>query len=93
MEDLKEQLVCVKFCFKLGKNFYRDFSDLATGLWRGLFEPYAMSQVLRAFQIGRTSIEDDPKSGRPSMSMDNDHVEKVLAVISQNRRLTVREVA
>jgi len=42
---------------------------------------------------GRTSIKDDPKSGRPSMSMDNDHVEKVLAVISQNRRLTVREVA
>ena len=42
---------------------------------------------------GRTSIEDDPKSGRPSTSMDDDHVEKVLAVICQNRRLTVREVA
>jgi len=25
--------------------------------------------------------------------MDEDHVEKVLAVIGQNRRLTVREVA
>jgi len=34
-----------------------------------------------------------PKSGRPSTSMDDDHVEKVLAVIRQNRRLTVREVA
>ena len=41
----------------------------------------------------RTSIEDDPKSGRPSTSMDDDHVEKVLVVIRQNRRLTVREVA
>ena len=39
------------------------------------------------------SIEDDPKSGRPSTSMNDDHVEKVLAVICQNRRLTVREVA
>ena len=45
------------------------------------------------FKSGRTSIEDDPKSRRPSMSMDDDHVEKVLAVIHQNRRLTVREVA
>ena len=45
------------------------------------------------FTSGRTSIEDDPKSGRPSMSMDDDHVEKVLAVIHQNRRLTLREVA
>jgi len=45
------------------------------------------------FKSGRTSIEDDPKSGQPSTSMDDDHVEKVLVVIRQNRRLTVREVA
>jgi len=45
------------------------------------------------FKSGRTSIEDDPKSGQPSTSVDYDHVEKVLAVIRQNRRLTVREVA
>jgi len=47
----------------------------------------------QGFKSGRTSIEDDPKSGRPSTSMDDDHVEKVLAVIRKNRRLTVREVA
>jgi len=47
----------------------------------------------RRFKSGRTSIEDDPKSGRPSTSIDDDHFEKVLAVIRQNRRLTVREVA
>ena len=35
------------------------------------------------FKSGRTSI-DDPKSGRPSTSMEDDHVEKVLAVIPQN---------
>ena len=45
------------------------------------------------FKSGKTSIEDDPKSGRPSTSMEDDHVEKVLAVIRQNRRLTVREAA
>jgi len=44
------------------------------------------------FKSGRF-IEDDPKSGRPSTSMDDDHIEKVLAVIRQNLRLTVREVA
>ena len=45
------------------------------------------------FKSGRTSIEEDPKPWRPSTSTDDDHVEKVLAVIRQNRRLTVREVA
>ena len=44
------------------------------------------------FKSGRTFIEDIPKSGQPSMSMDDDHVEKVHAVIRQNRRLIVREV-
>jgi len=39
--------------FKIGKNFYGDFSDVATGLWRGLFEPYAISRVVPAFQIGQ----------------------------------------
>jgi len=38
----------------------------------------------QCFKSGRTSIEDGPKSGRPSTSMDDDHVEKVLAVICQN---------
>ena len=45
------------------------------------------------FKSGRTSIEDDPKSGRPSTSMDDGHFEKVLAVIRQNRLPAVREVA
>ena len=44
----------------------------------------------RRFKSGRTSIEDDPKSGQPSTSMDDDHVEKVLAVIRQNHCLTVK---
>ena len=41
---------------------------------------------------GRTSIEYDPKSGRPSSSTDDDHIENVRSVIRENRRLTVREV-
>ena len=32
--------------FRIGKTVYGDFSDVATGLWRGLFEPYAMSRVV-----------------------------------------------
>ena len=37
----------------------------------------------RRFKSGRTSIEDDSKSGRPSTSMDDDHAQKVLAAIRQ----------
>jgi hypothetical protein len=44
----------------------------------------------QCFKSGRTSTEDDPKTGRSSTSMDDDHVEKVRAVIRENRRLTVK---
>jgi histone-lysine N-methyltransferase SETMAR len=45
------------------------------------------------FKSGRPSIEDDPKSGRPSSSTGDDHIEKVHSVICENSRLTVREVS
>ena len=45
------------------------------------------------FKSGRTSIEDDPKSGQPSSSMGDNHTEKVHSVIRENRRVTVCEVS
>jgi len=39
------------------------------------------------------SVGEDPGPGRPSTSTNDDHVERVRAVIRGNRRLTVRNVA
>ena len=39
------------------------------------------------------SVSEDPRPGQTSTSTNNDHVERVRAVIRGNRRLTVREVA
>ena len=39
------------------------------------------------------SVGEDPRPGRPSTSTNDNHVERVRAVIHGNRRLTVREVA
>ena len=47
----------------------------------------------KRFKEGRTSVDDDPRSGRPSTSKTDDNVAKVREVIRSNRRLTVREVA
>ena len=35
----------------------------------------------QCFKSRRTSTEDDPKSGRPSSSTGDDHIEKVRSVI------------
>ena len=52
MKDLEEQCLR-KILFQIGKRLYGDFSDVATGLWGGLFETYAMLRVVSAFQIGQ----------------------------------------
>jgi len=47
----------------------------------------------KLFKEGRISVGQDPRTGRPTTSIDDDHVERVHAVIRGDRRLTLREVA
>ena len=47
----------------------------------------------RRFKEGRTSVESDPQSGRPSASKNEEMIAKVRTVVRNNRRLTVREIA
>jgi len=55
--------------------------------------PTQWHELYRRFNLGRTFVVGDPKSGRHSTSTDGDHVEVVLAMIRQNCHLTVREFA
>jgi len=66
-----------------------------------LKQPYgehalSRSQVFKwfkAFSEGRESIEDEPRSGRPSTSKTDNNVEIVGALVRSDRRLTVRKIA
>jgi len=93
MKYLEEQRVCDKFCFNLGKTFTETFQMLQQAYGEECLSCTQCYEWYQRFKTGRTSIEDDPKFGWPSMSMDDNYVEKVLAVIRQNHRLTGREVA
>ena len=79
--------------FQIGENFIETFQMLQQAYGEDCVSRTQCHEWYQRFKSGRTSVEDDPKFGRPSTSMDEDHVEKVLAVIHQNRRLIVREVA
>jgi len=93
MKDLEEQRVCVKFCFILGK--------IATETWKMLQQAFGdecmcQTQCLEwysHFKTGRTLIDEDPRSGRPSTSTDDVHFDAVHDLILQNCRLTIREIA
>jgi len=93
MKDLEEQRVCDKFCFHFGKTFIETFQMLQQAYGQECLSHTQCHEWYQRFKTGRTSVKDDPKFGQPSMSMDDNHIEKELTVVHQNRRLTVREVA
>lgn len=46
----------------------------------------------KAFKDGRETVEDAPRSGRPSTSTNDDNVEKVKEIVLENRHTSVREL-
>ena len=44
----------------------------------------------KRFKNGRLSIEDDERSGRPSTSTDDPHIDEINTLVRANRRLIVK---
>jgi hypothetical protein len=83
MDMLKQQRVCIKFCQKLGKTatemyeMLQAFGETALS-WFKTFEWYSR------FKNDRTSIGDDPHTGRPLTTQTNETAACVNAVICGN---------
>lgn len=45
------------------------------------------------FKRGRTSLRDDPRSGRPAITITDDVVASVHRVVEENRRVTTHQIA
>jgi hypothetical protein len=88
MQELEEQRACVKFCGKIGKYFTETFQFFNQAYGEDCMSRSAMS----GFSVlDRMSLGEDPGPGLPSTSTNDDHVERVRAVIGGNRRLTFRK--
>jgi hypothetical protein len=64
MKSVKEQRLCVKFCFKVGK------TAAETHMLLEAYGDDALSQTttdewFKPFENGRTSTDDNERSGRP----------------------------
>jgi hypothetical protein len=84
MKDLEEQRVCVKFCLKLATTFTETFQMLKQAYGEDCLSRTQCYEWYQCFKPGRTSTKDNSKTGRPSTSTYDDHVEKVCGVIREN---------
>ena len=91
MTERLEQRYCIKFCQKLGdsqvetiRKIHTVFGDDAMGITQ-------IKEWYNRFKDGRTSVESEPRSGRPSACRNDQVIAKVNAVVMRDRRLKFRK--
>ena len=92
MTDSKEQRICIKFCFSLKK-----IAAETHRMLQQAFRDNAMSQSnaflwYKCFKDGRTFVDNDEHSGRPTTSTTPENKGKVRKVILADHRQTIHDV-
>ncbi len=92
MTECVEQRYCIKHCQKLGdsqaetiRKIHRVFGDSAMSVTQ-------IKVWYNRFKDGRTSVESNECSGRPSTCCNDAIIEEVKTLIMANRHLIVREI-
>ena len=89
MADCREQRAAVKFCFLLGKSAAETIVMLKTAYGDAALSKTRVYEWFSRFKNGEMSIEDQPRSGRPATSRSDENVDKINALICEDRRRTI----
>jgi len=93
MQENMEQRYAIKFCVKLNKSATEIFASLTEAYGDATLSRTVVFKWHKAFKEGRENVVDDPRSGRPISSTNDQYVEVVQAVMAKYCRLSVRMIA
>lgn len=88
-----EQRANIKFCVLLQKSPGETLQMLIQAYGDVAMKKSQVYEWHKRFREGRVSIEDDPRSGRPSTAVTDENIERVRQVVRANRRITIDEIA
>ena len=78
---------------KLNKSATETFASLTEAYGDATLSRSMVFKWHKAFKEGRENVEDDPRSGRPILSTNDQNVVVVRAVMAKDRRLSIRMTA
>jgi transposase len=90
MADFRER-ACIKFCFKLGKTATECYEMFKIAFGEQAVGRSTTFQWFSRFKAGRTSTDDDERSGRPVSSSMPEMTERVRQIIRADRHRTIDE--
>jgi hypothetical protein len=93
MADVKEQRICIKFCFNLNKIAAETHQMLKEAFGEQTLSQERTFEWFKRFKDGRESVEDRKHSGRPSTCTTPEIIAKVREVILEDRLSTMFVIA
>ena len=93
MDQRKEQRVCIRVCADLGKSATETLEMIQQGFGDQSLSRTQVFQWHARFKAGRTSVDDDEHTGRPTSCTTPETVARIQEIIHQDRRRTTRDIA
>ena len=92
MTEKQDQRICIKFCFQLGNTSSETIQMMQKAFGNKCMRKIRIKDWYNRFKGGRTSLDSDSRSARPSTTKTFYNIEQVRLAIGGDRRLTVHEL-
>jgi hypothetical protein len=91
--EKQEYRALIKHCFLMGKTPKQSFQWLQKCYPTSTPSRTTVYRWFSEFKMGRTSIEDAPRSGRPKEATNSEIVKQVHRIVLSDRKVKLREIA
>jgi len=92
MTERLEQRYCIRFCQKLGDSQVETIWKIQWVFGNDAMGITQIKEWYNQFRDGRTLVESDNRSGRPSTSRNDELIDQVRTLVMQDHRVTIREL-
>jgi len=88
-----EKHICIRFCKKLGHSYAATYDVIQKAFGNEVLGCTQIKEWVRWCKEGRTSVENDEHSGRPSTNRNQLMFARVRFSMLDNQRITIRELS